>query len=199
MIPPSSSAWEVPSPCRPRSAEPRSGRGPQISTHRTAPSSRTRQERSGRGGDRIVRQQGSDPLGRIPRQHHRDGGIVLLGRLEQRAAVPETVRVELMGLHPPSEQERPASDVVRRTGIRGSLCARRSDDTDARKATVRRFGRSHRSAQRSCSSLLPLDPTVDGPTAPAVMSQAAPTYQEAPVRRPWRTPRRYRSTAPSVG
>jgi hypothetical protein len=32
-------------------------------------------------------------------------------------------------------------------------CARRSDDTEARKATVRRFGRSHRSAQgcRSCS------------------------------------------------
>jgi hypothetical protein len=28
-------------------------------------------------------------------------------------------------------------------------CARRSDDTDARKATVARFGRSHRSAQRS--------------------------------------------------
>src|SRR6516164_6357067 len=27
-------------------------------------------------------------------------------------------------------------------------CARRSDDTDARKATVRRFGRSHRSAQQ---------------------------------------------------
>ena len=31
---------------------------------------------------------------------------------------------------------------------RQSRCARRSDDTDARKATVRRFGRSDRRAQR---------------------------------------------------
>src|SRR5262249_24910150 len=35
-----------------------------------------------------------------------------------------------------------------RKGSAALSCARRSDDTDARKATVARFGRSHRRAQR---------------------------------------------------
>jgi len=171
MIPPSSSAWEVPSPCRTRSAEPRSDRGPQISRHRTAPSRRTRQERSGRGGDPVPRQPGSEPLGRIPRPHHRDGGIVLLGRLEQRAAIPETVRVELMGLQPPWEQERPASGVVRRTGIRGSLCARRSDDTDARCGLARLRG-----APGPCFGLLFPRPIIENMFQP-VLGQGAPSGQ----------------------
>ena len=38
---------------------------------------------------------------------------------------------------------------VRRARDRPGTCARRSDDTDARKATVRRFGRSDRSAQNA--------------------------------------------------
>jgi hypothetical protein len=39
------------------------------------------------------------------------------------------------------------------------ICARRSDDTDARKATVRRFGRSDRSAQRHPWLLRSIRPT----------------------------------------
>jgi hypothetical protein len=40
----------------------------------------------------------------------------------------------------------------------GFACALRSDDTDARKATVRRFGRSHRRAQGDRSTLRSIRP-----------------------------------------
>src|SRR5262249_51170212 len=103
----------------------------------------TRQEPSGPcGGDLIGGQQGSDPLGRLPCQRSRGQKHRLAGRLEQRATNFETAQGELMHVHPPSEQERPASDVIDRTVIRVSLCSSVQhtavEQTGARNACVRR-------------------------------------------------------------
>jgi hypothetical protein len=53
-----------------------------------------------------------------------------------------------------------------------SRCARRSDDTDARKATVRRFGRSDRSAQQLAQQVYDQDRMQRGEAACAAPAEA---------------------------
>ena len=75
--------------------------------------------------------------------------VIRIGPISGRA---EAGRTGLLAVAAPSVLGRPPDPRRAPAVVAGSLCcwgsARRSDDTDARKATVRRFGRSDRRAQR---------------------------------------------------